>query len=108
MLFPIIEVMDKGNNGQRHIVGTSPHDCLTIEPNGLIGYYNLQNGEGTAGDYEFVGCETGWGIIVVRLVCYDELIKLYKEQCELEERLRDELGKVCEKFLNEEGHHAGD
>ena len=99
MLFPIIEVMDNGRNGQRHIVGTSPHDCLTIEQSGLIGYYNLQNGEGTSGDYKFVGNNMGGGITTVNFVNFDVLTELYKKQHEAEKEIRESLGKLARDFL---------
>lgn len=47
-----IEVYDKETN-TKHIVGTDVHDCLLVEY-GKVKYYNLQNGESTDGDYEFV------------------------------------------------------
>lgn len=47
-----LEVLDKETNA-KHIVGTNIHDCLLVK-NGKVEYYNLQNGEGTGGDYEFV------------------------------------------------------
>ena len=100
MLFPVIEVMDRGNKGQRHIVGTSPHDCLTIEKSGLIGYYNLQNGEGTNGDYAFVGNSSiGAGIATVNFVNFDILTKIYKEQYKAEEEVRETLRKMARDFL---------
>jgi len=58
MKFPIIKVRDK-LTGHEHIVGTDSHDTLFIDKEtGGIHYYNLQNGEGTRGDYEFVGVDT--------------------------------------------------
>jgi len=58
MIFPVIKVRDK-LTGREHIVGTDSHDTLYIDKEtGGIHYYNLQNGEGTLGDYEFVGVET--------------------------------------------------
>lgn len=47
-----IKVRDKAD-GSVHVVGESGHDMLLVE-NGVVEYYNLQNGEGTGGDYEFV------------------------------------------------------
>lgn len=47
-----IKVRDKAD-GKIHTVGESYHDCLLVE-DGKVEYYNLQNGEGTGGDYEFV------------------------------------------------------
>lgn len=42
-------------DGEEHIVGTNVHDVLRVN-NGIVEYYNLQNGEGTGdgGCYEFV------------------------------------------------------
>lgn len=40
-------------DGQIHRVGESTHDSLYVR-NGVVGYYNLQNGEGSLGDYSFV------------------------------------------------------
>lgn len=57
MIFPYIKVQDNGLKSSKpiHRVGRDYHDSLYINENGLINYYNLQNGEGTMGDYEFVG-----------------------------------------------------
>ena len=58
MMIPLIKIKDK-TCGNIRIVGTSSHDELSIDENGHIQYYNLQNGEGTGehGDYLFVGVE---------------------------------------------------
>lgn len=48
-----IYVKDK-SDGKIHRVGDSYHDTLYVDESGGIHYYNLQNGEGTKGDYEFV------------------------------------------------------
>lgn len=47
-----IQVRDKAD-GTIHTVGEYCCDCLLVT-NGEVEYYNLQNGEGTGGDYEFV------------------------------------------------------
>ena len=47
-----IWVRDK-SNGIIHQVGTSVHDSLDLM-DGAVHYYNLQNGDGTGGGYEFV------------------------------------------------------
>jgi hypothetical protein len=47
-----IWVRDK-SNGIIHQVGTSVHDSLELI-GGAVHYYNLQNGDGTGGGYEFV------------------------------------------------------
>ena len=39
--------------GYVHEIGTNEHDSLILE-NGCLYYYNLQNGEGSLSDYEFV------------------------------------------------------
>lgn len=54
-----IYVRDK-SDGSIHRVGDDYHDSLAVE-NGVVSYYNLQNGEGTGehGDYEFV--DSMWG-----------------------------------------------
>lgn len=39
--------------GYVHEIGTNSHDSLVLE-NGCLYYYNLQNGEGSLSDYEFV------------------------------------------------------
>ena len=47
-------IRDK-TTGAVHRVGDNNHDCLHVE-DGVVRYYNLQNGEGSGpnGDYEFV------------------------------------------------------
>lgn len=47
-----LEVYDRGID-TTHIVGTNPHDYLYVK-NGVVQYYNLQNGCGTFDDYNFV------------------------------------------------------
>lgn len=49
-----IEVYDKATD-TTHVVGTDPHDSLYVR-DGVVRYYNLQNGEGSGedGDYMFV------------------------------------------------------
>lgn len=65
MTYPIIKVRDK-SNGEVHTVGTDSHDMLYIDDNGCIQYYNLQNGEGTGGDYEFIYEDDGmWKYIKI-------------------------------------------
>lgn len=49
-----IFIKDNGNNGLIHRIGDSPHDSLYVDEKGVVQYYNMQNGEGTLGDYEFV------------------------------------------------------
>ena len=48
-----VYVMDKIEGGI-HKVGTDIHDCLYVDDNGAVRYYNLQNGDGSSGGYEFV------------------------------------------------------
>ena len=49
-----LEVYDKDTDS-KHIVGTNRHDVLYVK-DGVVKYYNLQNGEGTGkhGSYSFV------------------------------------------------------
>ena len=47
-----LEIRDK-DSGIVHVIGTNPHDTLYVK-NGIVEYYNLQNGCGTDGTYEFV------------------------------------------------------
>jgi hypothetical protein len=47
-----IWVRDK-SNGHIHQVGTDVHDSLELM-DGKVEYYNMQNGDGTGGGYEFV------------------------------------------------------
>lgn len=53
-----IEVYDKATKSA-HVVGTDPHDSLYVR-DGVVHYYNLQNGEGSGedGDYIFVDKES--------------------------------------------------
>lgn len=37
-----------------HRVGEDSHDCLYVKDDGIVRYYNLQNGCGTPGTYSFV------------------------------------------------------
>ena len=37
-----------------HMVGTNEHDRLYLDDDGHIQYFNLQNGCGTPGEYDFV------------------------------------------------------
>lgn len=50
-----IFIKDKCNNFI-HEVGTSSHDVLYVDDNGIVRYYNLQTGDGNGekGLYEFV------------------------------------------------------
>ena len=48
-------IRDK-DTGQVHVIGVNPHDMLYVQ-NGIVEYYNLQNGCGTNGTYEFVDKE---------------------------------------------------
>lgn len=54
-----IFVRDK-TDGSVHRVGSDRHDSIDVR-DGVVHYYNLQNGEGTGecGDYEFVDSEYG-------------------------------------------------
>lgn len=80
MRFPVIKVKDK-TNGKIHIVGAYTHDTLDINENGQVHYYNLQNGEGTAGDYEFVYNECKHtGVKSVEFVTLEELAEIAKLQ----------------------------
>jgi len=93
---PIIKVKDKSTN-QIHIVGSDSHDQLYINENGTISYYNLQNGEGTGGDYEFVGVDNEYeeGLIEMEDITKDNpIIK------ELSNKL-EELEKLYYKVLFE-------
>ena len=49
-----LKILDKAD-GSIHVVGEDPHDCLMVK-NGVVEYYNLQNGEGTGedSDYKFI------------------------------------------------------
>jgi hypothetical protein len=47
-----LEVYDKDNEVS-HVIGTNQHDYLFVE-NGIVQYYNLQNGCGTPETYSFV------------------------------------------------------
>jgi len=102
MRFPIIKVRDK-LTGREHVVGTDSHDTLFIDKEtGGIHYYNLQNGEGTRGDYEFVGVDTEYDPDPqIEFVTFDKLIELYKQNiamsCEQEREIRDMLKKLIEK-----------
>ena len=47
-------------NGCVHEVGTDKHDSLWVGSDGIVRYYNMQNGEGTeCGGYSFVPCDAG-------------------------------------------------
>lgn len=51
-----LEIYDN-DVGEKHVIGTNPHDCLYVE-GGVVYYYNLQNGEGSKyGTYWFVDKE---------------------------------------------------
>lgn len=52
MRYPLIKIRDKATGHVRY-VGEDSHDQLIFEY-GRIEYYNLQNGCGTPGSYEFV------------------------------------------------------
>ena len=47
-----LEVYDK-LNGKIHEVGSDTHDVLLVS-DGVVEYYNLENGDGTGDGYEFV------------------------------------------------------
>lgn len=44
-------------NGHIHKIGDNPHDCLMVDDDGTVHYYNLQNGDGCIG-YKSVNRET--------------------------------------------------
>ena len=44
-------------SGKIHKVGDDTHDCITVDEEGTIHYYNLQNGDGCIG-YKSVNRET--------------------------------------------------
>ena len=47
-------------DGSVHEVGTDKHDSLYVGADGIVQYYNLQNGDGTfGGGYSFVPCDCG-------------------------------------------------
>lgn len=52
-------VQDNGDGGRIHKVGDEPHDSLWVDSAGVVHYMNLQNGEGTTGDYRFVPSDCG-------------------------------------------------
>lgn len=86
MRFPIIRVKDK-LTGRMHLVGTDSHDLLSLDPNGNIEYYNLQNGESTGqpgSHYTFLGYEDPMGIHI-ELVDYEELTRIYLEELAAQE-----------------------
>lgn len=100
MLIPVIKVVDK-TNGSIHIVGTDTHDKLYIDENGAMQYYNLQNGEGTRGDYEFVyKSDEYWEYI--EFVTFEELEKIYKKQTEKENEWRKNRDNLFSKELIDE------
>jgi len=44
-------------SGRIHKIGDNSHDCLTVDDEGTVHYYNLQNGDGCSG-YKSVNRET--------------------------------------------------
>lgn len=112
MMFPIIRVRDKQGD-YIHIVGTNHHDTLYIDDGGGIHYYNLQNGEGTNGDYEFEGLENEWdGRPHVEFVDIDGLLDIYKAQVNLdadrEVLLREMARRFRERLDQEEKRNAAE
>ena len=102
MLIPIIKVHDT-QTGRTHIVGTNSHDTLYIDDKGTIQYYNLQNGEGTKGDYQFVGepsGEYGPGLFDIEFVSVEDLLEIAKKddrkKAEIEAELEAALPSLFE------------
>jgi hypothetical protein len=95
MMVPIIRVRDICS-GKEHIVGFDKHDSLIEGADGGLQYYNLQNGDGTPGGYDFVFEEDGFNTYV-EMVSVDEAIKFWRKaeklQKENEEALKKMLGK---------------
>jgi hypothetical protein len=83
MKFPVIRVKDK-QSGHTHIVGTDAHDSLYISDGRVIGYYNMQNGDGTCGGYSFNGIESEYDDCPqVEFVTLERLLAIVREQAEL-------------------------
>lgn len=83
MRIPIIRIRDKFT-GNIRILGTDQHDMLVAEEDGSIGYYNLQNGDGTRDGYEFVTRDAGDGMLELACewVSVEELQRLMQEDPE--------------------------
>lgn len=65
-----IFVRDK-SDGSIHRVGSNSHDSLSVR-DGLVSYYNLQNGEGSGEDSDYTFVDSDWGEIEGREGDYDQ------------------------------------
>ena len=97
MMVPIIRVRDI-YSGKEHIVGFDKHDSLIEGVDGGLQYYNLQNGDGTPGGYDFVFEEDGEDGFntYVEFVSVDEAVKLWQKA----ERLQKENATALRKMFN--------
>lgn len=95
MMVPIIRVRDK-HSGQEHIVGFDRHDILIAGASGDLQYYNLQNGDGSHGCYDFVFEDDGYHKCV-EMVSVDEAVKLWQKA----ERLRKQNEEALKKMLGD-------
>lgn len=71
---PAIYVYDK-QTGTKHLVGSDSHDSLYVDKDGGIHYYNLQNGDGTHGDYEFVVDDNGYSDSEIPFLSPEDYLK---------------------------------
>lgn len=110
MRFPVIKVRDKSDD-RTHIVGSDSHDSLYVDGKSGIHYYNLQCGEGTKGDFEFitedeygvggdfcVGSKNECGQIQIEFVTFDELFEIYKQQVKVDIKMEDKIMKSFKKW----------
>ena len=89
IMVPLIKIKDK-TNGSIRIVGTDGHDELSVDEDGQIQYYNLQNGEGTGryGHYSFASVE---------FVSVEELQEIAKKHAE---NAKENERKIKELLIN--------
>jgi hypothetical protein len=88
MRFPIIKVKDLVT-GKEHIVGIKRHDQLKVVDGNFLVYNNLQNGEGTLGDYSFIPGEDTIEMFI-DFVSFEELKSIHASQEEKEKRKQKE------------------
>jgi hypothetical protein len=100
MLFPIIKVKDN-ETGYEHIIGTNSHDMLCVE-DGLISYYNLQNGEGSRfGTYSFLGEEDEMYGVTVEFVTFEKLKEIYDQETKASIEQNRAMKEMIEKIIQD-------
>ncbi|MCM1327763.1 MAG: hypothetical protein NC243_11240 [Lachnoclostridium sp.] len=81
-------VIDK-HSGKIHKIGDNPHDSFYVDSQGVLHYYNLQNGDGCSGD----GYENGKGSRYTFLPQDKTRPMMYENFDQPEMCLRDTKGK---------------